>query len=506
MKNFTRNRITTCVVVVCYLLLTRVISYAQPYTINRIYISGHNVPYIKNITTLDGGSMIVLHTQDSSNFLVQPIVLMKLDVNGAVEWTQSYGPYGTFGDIVQCPDSGYVINNVFAFGTYCAFKVDKNGVLQYAKKYALPAGDQLILAGHCVARDNGCVWCSGLINISGSSYRHLFEVDANGNVLISNYYTVGSGYGGKITLKNCDNGDLLMMGSYLLHTNNTWYNCTSITRIDTSGAMVWSKNYYSDSMALACYDMVHCTGDRIYVMGSTGWDPFLMEIDSSSDVVWCEKLSAADTMYPRNLMLTPEGGLVITGERMFIKTDSAGGVLSARSYPDFIVEAADILTPTIYQLTLHSFTDLEGYIMLTDSSGASCSDSPRLISRNAWHVSDTAISGSQSTNLTVTADSLISFQLPYQFYNECSSTFIQETVHENAFQVFPDPAADHITITSSEKFTAVEIVDISGRTILTNTTSGDNMQLDVSRLSAGCYVVRILFEDRIETTRLVIKK
>ena len=66
------------------------------------------------------------------------------------------------------------------------------------------------------------------------------------------------------------------------------------------------------------------------------------------------------------------------------------------------------------------------------------------------------------------------------------------SVAENDVQidVFPNPAADHITI-KADALQGVEIIDLSGRVVMTQTCNGNHTTIDLSPLQKGLYVVSV---------------
>jgi hypothetical protein len=51
----------------------------------------------------------------------------------------------------------------------------------------------------------------------------------------------------------------------------------------------------------------------------------------------------------------------------------------------------------------------------------------------------------------------------------------------------------------------VEIINPTGRVLLRNTSSGNSLQMDISRLDTGVYIVRIYSENRIYSQKIIIK-
>jgi len=80
-------------------------------------------------------------------------------------------------------------------------------------------------------------------------------------------------------------------------------------------------------------------------------------------------------------------------------------------------------------------------------------------------------------------------------------------ISNNQLSLFPNPASDYVNMASSEKFTTIIITDLSGRLIKSiNVTSRDNVQIDVSHLDTGVYLISLYKkEELINRNKVVIK-
>jgi Secretion system C-terminal sorting domain len=73
-----------------------------------------------------------------------------------------------------------------------------------------------------------------------------------------------------------------------------------------------------------------------------------------------------------------------------------------------------------------------------------------------------------------------------------TSLSIKETVKENSFTVFPNPASTTFSIKAKKNVLEVVVSDVSGKVILQQPFS---QSIDVSNLANGCYFLRCKFED-----------
>jgi len=84
-----------------------------------------------------------------------------------------------------------------------------------------------------------------------------------------------------------------------------------------------------------------------------------------------------------------------------------------------------------------------------------------------------------------------------------TADFIGET-SEEVLSVFPNPVSDFINI-SCKSMKSLEIISIEGRIVMNTSVSGDNINLDVSDLPSGMYIVRITTKQGCLTKEIVKK-
>jgi hypothetical protein len=84
---------------------------------------------------------------------------------------------------------------------------------------------------------------------------------------------------------------------------------------------------------------------------------------------------------------------------------------------------------------------------------------------------------------------------------------IRDISRATKVNVYPNPAADQVRITSTSAMTDIRIIDIIGNEILT--ISADNKQsatLDISHLAAGVYTVHVSSQTGVGTAKLIISR
>ncbi len=73
-----------------------------------------------------------------------------------------------------------------------------------------------------------------------------------------------------------------------------------------------------------------------------------------------------------------------------------------------------------------------------------------------------------------------------------------------SFGVYPNPTAGEFTIELSNGTTkTVEVIDFTGRVVLSNTSAADKINMNLSTLAKGIYYVRVLSNNTIEVAKLI---
>jgi hypothetical protein len=87
------------------------------------------------------------------------------------------------------------------------------------------------------------------------------------------------------------------------------------------------------------------------------------------------------------------------------------------------------------------------------------------------------------------------------------STSVNELANDFNLKISPNPAHDLLNIQSTSKINSIELLDITGKSILMeNQLLKDNISLDLSGISPGIYFVRITDQNKSVATRRFVKE
>ncbi len=85
-----------------------------------------------------------------------------------------------------------------------------------------------------------------------------------------------------------------------------------------------------------------------------------------------------------------------------------------------------------------------------------------------------------------------------------SQTIVVQASTHRLLTVYPNPVADKLYISSTEKITAITITDLQGR-LLQQPLLGNNNYISVSQLTKGIYFIRLSADDKIQTIKFIKK-
>jgi len=106
---------------------------------------------------------------------------------------------------------------------------------------------------------------------------------------------------------------------------------------------------------------------------------------------------------------------------------------------------------------------------------------------------------------TVDVDHVLHYVCDYVYTYE-SATSSVETPCEVKLTASPNPANNYVNIQGLEAGAAqVRVFDAMGRLVMDGTLAQGNGRLDVSRLNAGCYVVKVFQHGRTDAFKLVVE-
>lgn len=88
--------------------------------------------------------------------------------------------------------------------------------------------------------------------------------------------------------------------------------------------------------------------------------------------------------------------------------------------------------------------------------------------------------------------------------NPATTTGIKEE-NITSLKLFPNPAAEKLQLTSTEKIKRLKVFDLTGREVFSNELTENNSQLDVSKYPNGSYFLQVEQEKTSQLKRFVVQ-
>ncbi len=298
--------------------------------------------------TDDGGYIVSGSHQD---FIIgeEDMYLLKLQANGDTTWTRTYGGNGfEWGSYVQqTTDGGYIIighTPAFGAGGFDAYlvKINANGNIAWTKTYGGvgteygKAVQQTSDGGYIITGSN-----DNNFGFGGSDF-YLIKTDSIGNHIWSKLYG-NSGFEEGVSVKQTTDGGYIMAGSSENTLGPLGPNMCLI-KTNSVGDTLWAK-LYGGQMIDECYD-VKQTSDGGYVMvgksfsfSTNGdYDVYVVKVNNQGIVQWSKTYGGSTINHNEigySISQTNDGGYIISGESLYgfgvglknlylIKTDSLG--------------------------------------------------------------------------------------------------------------------------------------------------------------------------------------
>lgn len=310
------------------------------------------------VQTPDGGYAIVGFTMSNDGDITDKtttdadVWVFKLNSEGELQWSKTYG--GSADDrgtkIINTTDGGFAVigytrsndgdvsyNN--GFYDFWLLKLDASGNLLWENTFGFSGNDQ----GQSLLQtaDDG-YFLTGFMDFDGraaqnpnnhKSTRHgvgefwAVKTDQNGNEKWSHYYggtdndraydVVQTPDGGFMMVGNSESDDFDItnpLGSY-----DYW-----VVKIDSSGNLLWQKNYGGSGIEIA-YSITRTIDGNYLVLGDTrstdqqvtnprgNADAWLIKINENGDLLWQKSYGGSQFDTGRSITEKPDGNLIVFG-------------------------------------------------------------------------------------------------------------------------------------------------------------------------------------------------
>ena len=246
--------------------------------------------------------------------------LVKIDSNGNLQWNQTYGGLGEefVWSLVQTNDEGYALagyTDSFGAGDidFWLAKIDSSGELQWSQTYGGIESDY----GRFVVQTK-----DGGYALVGRSLRatkveaQLVKIDSNGNLQWNQTYGGTGMMLGESVVETSDGGYALLVD--INSFDDKLLLDFSLVKTDSSGELQWSQTYggtnrESGSCVIQTSDGGYAIIGSTLSFGAGGSDMWLVKMDSIGTLQWSQTYGGADWDTGNSVVQTSDGGYVIAG-------------------------------------------------------------------------------------------------------------------------------------------------------------------------------------------------
>jgi Secretion system C-terminal sorting domain len=332
----------------------------------------------------DGGYILTGYSDPGSALLI------RTNAEGDTLWTRTYGEKICGFDVIQTPDSNFVISGFQNIWTpyMHLIKIDALGNTLWTRAPCLDWGQaiqqtfdgNLLIAGFGIAKTDSLgitIWCRNL------EFQAMYLIETAD----SNYVIAGCGYGNDegtmyLEKRNREGGRYWLKtfeGSYFNISNNILAQTTGggyimvgrsldgshllLHKTDANGDLIWTEEIegYTGTSVIQTRDGGFAVGGYSNAVNS---QMIIMKVDSNATFQWVNNFGPGGENQGNSICQTNDGGFVLAGRStlsqtgntdvLLVKTDSLGHLLTSGLPGPF--EQTQI---TIYPNPFHSTTTIQ---------------------------------------------------------------------------------------------------------------------------------------------------
>jgi hypothetical protein len=322
-----------------------------------------------------------------------------------------------------------------------------------------------------------------------------------------------------------------------------------VVKLDAStGNIIWEQTYGTDAIE-QCQDLAQTRGQGLIAVGgeSQYWP---VKLDQSGQKVWDKRFGGSKDEDPFSIQQTNDGGYIMAGtaestdgdvsgnngkaDIWVVKISSKQGCTPATATLDttackrFQVPSGDktfaqdgTFKDTLEKAAANGCDSIITINLTINEVDASAGKSGQTLEANAsgatyqWLDCDNGyaeVSGATSQSFTPSSDGNYAVEITQNNCTDTSSCYQVETTGiaansaKGGFEVYPNPAADQLTIVQSENVQpqTFELQTLTGKRLKTGPLSGTK-RIDVSNLSPGVYLLEVQGADAVRTKKVVVK-
>jgi len=467
--------------------------------------------------TTDGGYIIIGNTYSNDGDITDPpsyvdFWILKLSSTGVIEWQKTLGSSNTDSayDIEQTTDGGYVFvgtvgnSNGDVIGTYgeqiWVVKLNAVGTISWQKTlggtyeekgYCIQqtADEGYVIAGSSNSNDGGVTGNHGFIDA------WIVKLNSTGTLQWQKSYG-GTEFDEAYSIKQTSDGGYIV-AAYTGSNNGNVTNFHGvydawILKLNPSGTLVWQKTIGGSGQDRI--DKIELTNDGGYILsGGTGsyngdvtgqhggYDAWVVKMNSSGTIQWQKTIGGTSGDVAKGIIQTSDGGYAVVGNTVSNDGDIIGNHINGDGWAFKLNSTGTIQWQKYFEGTgidtmnsIRQTTD--GGFILTGTSSSST-------------IEGTTNKGSDDFLVTKLSPERLSI----------------EDYNTQKFTIYPNPFEETLQINPFQnKVKMMKISDLNSKLIY-ESFSGD-LNINLSKLQSGTYIIEFLFENNSITKQKIIKK
>jgi hypothetical protein len=487
---------------------------AAQVTFQKKYSNGQWSDWAKSVAqTTDGGYIISGSVHNVHAIWDARAALFKTDSMGTIIWEKTFSDTSGSDDgisVLQTVDGGYLVACTLGVGATGIIKTNSTGDTLWTKIIAYGTAKEIR------ATSDGGYIIAGNANGTGPNKMSLIKIDSSGNFLWRKSYgsslTIGS------SAMQTGDGGYIVVGSASFPSDME----VCLVKTDSSGNALWAKTYgyagYQEGM------VVRQTADGGYIVAggaSNGnnytYGQYLIKTNGSGSLMWSKVIGSVNSG-AKSMHLTADGGYIIAGmdsnqKATLLKTDSLGNVQWTKNYgPNSEELSGNIVIQTNdngYLLAGSAWTPFPSndgniYLVKTDSLGNSGCDESVGDTSQIPHTTFSANFPTTTTSGATIIYSPIYLSSGISEVPICPVGIDEVSEKQTAVSLFPNPAANELRIKNAEiRIESVEIYNVLGEKVFSQTTNAREEKINVSSLPPGIYFVKVKSEKEERVAKFV---
>jgi hypothetical protein len=465
-------------------------------------ISGSEEKGLGARQTQDGGYILLGHST-YANTLLQYASLSKTDSLGNLKWRKYFRPTGYPvmypNSVEETHDGGFVLMFTDIMGTGFLIKTNMTGDTMWSKRYS---GNPLFLSK---TSDKGFVLCGR----SGQGIS-LTKLDSAGIHQWSE--SIGPAVGAGSVRETHDKG-YIIAGS--TNTAGAGGSDMLVIKTDSLGTLQWAKALGGTQEEKGhgvseTFDKGFVVSGSTTSFGSGGNDAYLTKIDSAGAVVWTKVYGGGSEDIGVPVLETRDSGIAISGytqsygagsrDVFLLKTDRVGNLQWSKTFGGNTLDQANSLQQTldggfIVSCWGTSFSPYN-YVIKTDSAGNSgCFQTDPPTTELAVQFMELAVLLSVGTGVVPVSHS-VTIDSGGKMGKLCSMDIqtSNEPQGEISIYLYPNPASSHFRIETKNVFQEISVYNSSGSKLHCAKANSKSASVNVQEWPSGLYFVLVQFD------------